>query len=131
MYAHLSKQDTAESLAQNFLPAVESFLRKETPRGRNKLNNVNHNNGIDIISEEWLKVYPNPTSDFVNFEYPLSQKGVQIGLYDVTGRKIVEVVCPDGTGKLTMDMSKFDRGGYSFRLIGSNGINKAGKIILD
>jgi hypothetical protein len=72
----------------------------------------------DVFSIE-ATVYPNPSADFINViinetaNYP-----VEVGIYDVVGKKIEEEKIPDdiSNNSIKLDISSFDPGIYFLRI---------------
>ena len=60
-----------------------------------------------------LKIYPNPAFDFVKIENNEEIKAVEV--YDVSGKRIESLAVKGKT--LSVDVSKFEKGIYSFKII--------------
>jgi hypothetical protein len=67
-------------------------------------------------TENPIRLYPNPGSDFTYFEYQLEESGtVTISLFDLSGRKIKDFIntkVDAGLLKLTLDISGIHSGIY-------------------
>ncbi len=71
-----------------------------------------------------VRIYPNPTNDFINIEFELIESSeVQVSIYDITGRQVISVDNRNyntGEVKITLPVDKLSPGYYSAR------INKSG-----
>lgn len=66
-----------------------------------------------IASDSEFKVYPNPASDYVFFEWTSDDASVY--LYDMLGRQVCKVVSREGLNKL--DLNQISRGHYLLQII--------------
>lgn len=86
---------------------------------------------LSLAANEKLNysVYPNPVKDFlsVNFDNNIIDE-IELSLYDLNGRKIMNESHFASNGQKLIDMQKLDVGVY-FLTINSNGVNKTHKII--
>lgn len=90
--------------------------------------NVQNCTGIEDLFSSSMNVYPNPTTDFVNFSIPPHLVGqVKLEMFDALGKSIV---VEDLTKEITtLKITKFEPGVYMFKLIDSNGDVKIGRLI--
>lgn len=70
-----------------------------------------------------IKVYPNPTSDIVNFEIKTDQSGLTLVLTDVLGQDMLNraIVLNGGSYSGQVDMSSYAAGNYVLYLRDANG----------
>jgi hypothetical protein len=77
---------------------------------------------IQQISSEiipYLKVSPNPSSDFINVE----AKGIKnISLFDSFGKVIFQINNPITKDEMTLNIKEFPSGNYILRVLSENGI---------
>ena len=60
-----------------------------------------------------IKVYPNPTNDFIQIEIPAFTKGVfSLKINDLTGRNLSEVEMKGGQKAYSIDIQKLPQGTY-------------------
>lgn len=72
-----------------------------------------------------LKVYPNPASGLVHFEYNYNKSSV-IRVFDLTGKQMIEIPANEGAAKL--DVSNFSNGLYIYEIHGEdNSVIKSGR----
>lgn len=74
-----------------------------------------------------VKFYPNPASNFINFEFVKSQdKPYTLLIYNFIGKKMVELKPTEE--KTSIDLTEFYRGVYIFQLRDAQGnIVESGK----
>ncbi len=87
------------------------------------------NNKTTLIVNDEVKVYPNPTAGQVTFEYSLKENNAQIVITDLMG-KVVSSVKINGDNKTKIDLSKFPKGIYLYKVIGQSKVISSDKIIL-
>lgn len=64
-----------------------------------------------------LKLFPNPSSDFVKIENPNASGAEKIILVDISGKKIDEIDLEDSSGKtIELDLKKYSKGIYQVYL---------------
>jgi len=74
-----------------------------------------------------ITVYPNPTTDKVNFELASTENNREIIIFDMTGRMITR---SDFTNrKVTIDLDKFPQGLYMYRVKAENKLQEAGSFV--
>ena len=74
----------------------------------------------DIIGEE-IKIYPNPTSNYLNFSIK-NPSDYQINVFDVLGKKVLETNIDSVNSRL--DVSNLNRGVYILTFKNYNGSYK-------
>jgi hypothetical protein len=72
---------------------------------------------VSLITKTSVKIYPNPSSDFITFEGV--QENLNCTIYNVLGSKVDDFIVFD---KLTLDVSSFMEGTYLF--VFENGLSK-------
>ncbi|MCK5782618.1 MAG: T9SS type A sorting domain-containing protein [Flavobacteriales bacterium] len=87
---------------------------------------VDHNLGLSVDNKLGLKIYPNPTSSYINFEFDNINKPTTFDLFDINSRLIISKTIENST---KVNLSNFDRGVYFYRIYNSS-ISHGGKIIL-
>lgn len=90
--------------------------------------NVQDCTGIEELFAAGMNVYPNPTTDVVNFEIPSHLVGqVKLEIYDALGKVVaLEELTKEVT---SLRVAKFEAGVYTFKLISNNGDVKIGRLI--
>ncbi|PCJ23675.1 MAG: hypothetical protein COA97_11165 [Flavobacteriales bacterium] len=95
---------------------------------------INCTVGIDDASTSLsiigLKVYPNPSNTFINFELPynLNQINAELRLFDITGKEIfVKMVNSYST---QLDVSYYPKGIYFYQLINEKN-SYSGKLVIN
>ena len=65
-------------------------------------------------TEDELYIYPNPASNILNIEYPITNDECRsiISIYDVFGRKAKEIKVPNGQQQLNVNVSNWHNGLY-------------------
>lgn len=82
----------------------------------------------NVVTEENIKVYPNPTNGAITFWFENASKlPVNYQIYDNTGRLVQEGKNVDVVNKLTVDLSALDAGIYT-ATIESNGHKLSKKV---
>ena len=89
--------------------------------------------GINIQLKDDVQVYPNPTTNKVNFSFNNTYgNDAIIQIFDITGKLIIDVVEPmDGRGTISIDLDGNDimlPGSYFYRITSGN-VSKSGKLI--
>lgn len=84
---------------------------------------VSRNNPIPDAAKIVLKVYPNPATSYITFDF---QKGFEkeylIQVYNFLGKKMFE--SQELTEKTTLNLSDYNRGVYIYHLV-----DRTGKVI--
>lgn len=77
-----------------------------------------------------IKTYPNPASDYIIFERSntLNSKA-EIKIYSILGDLLVSEVMEEGMRTKRIDLEKFKRGVYFYKIDGINGLLGGGKLI--
>lgn len=68
-----------------------------------------------------LRVYPNPASSSLTVDGISAEKGVEIRLFDLQGRKLISAQ-PMGENQITLDISQLPAGSYLLRLQLADGV---------
>lgn len=81
--------------------------------------------GQNNTTDRKLKVYPNPVSDhtLIQSDQPFDN-GQQLEIMDITGKKIMEIVCPAGETSFHIPTSQLNSGIYFIRLSGTSAVYK-------
>ena len=67
------------------------------------------------------KVYPNPTNDFINLQYPSINEEFNVDIFDLNGRKILSQPLKfNNLNRARIDISGFSKGVYMLYLIDTN-----------
>lgn len=90
---------------------LESNLLSYITNGDDLLTNIENDVLIDNFSTE-INIYPNPSLDFVSFEYKYLINQIQI--WDISGKlvKTIEVKSSNASKIATIDISDIERGSY-------------------
>jgi hypothetical protein len=85
--------------------------------------------GINVVQgNNGFRVYPNPTTDVINFEINGSGfSDVKLEIYDMLGHSILELT--PASNVTSVDLSAFGKGIYYYSVTG--GVSYRGKLILD
>ena len=66
-------------------------------------------------------VYPNPSNDFLNLQYPFNNEKFNVDVFDLNGRKILSQPLKfNNLNRTRIDVSGFSEGVYILYLIDSN-----------
>ncbi|HSP39831.1 MAG TPA: Ig-like domain-containing protein, partial [Gillisia sp.] len=76
---------------------------------------------VPVDFEEFIYIYPNPTTGPVNFYVPRSQIIQKVELFDSRGRFILNKEFPKGTTQYSMDLSGLQSSVYIFKIITESG----------
>jgi|SRR5690625_39633 len=79
--------------------------------------------GVEEQEFEKIKIYPNPTSDFVNIELQGAQNVKEISVYNITGKRIVS------QNKTKVDLRLLPSGTYILKISMTDGQNLIRKVI--
>ena len=108
--ADLSLDGDYELITGNYRGGLSAYTQKGSP-----LVSV----GELTLKENELLIFPNPTNDQLNIEFLNPQvigmvRNIQIEVYDLLGRKVIDHGYSDGFGsrRITMDVSKLHTGVY-------------------
>ncbi|OFX61066.1 MAG: hypothetical protein A2066_12420 [Bacteroidetes bacterium GWB2_41_8] len=82
--------------------------------------------GINLLEDNLVRVFPNPATDYINFETPAAPS--QISVYNSLGVLVCSKNFDDNSFK--MDVSQLKRGIYLVKLIDANNVVNVQKIIL-
>ena len=86
-------------------------------------------NQIKSISE--ISVYPNPSNDFVTFNFNLHKQGnLEVAIYDLNGRKVTATssVMSLGSNSVKFDVSNLEAGLYTYQIKSGNEVLTNGKL---
>jgi hypothetical protein len=82
-----------------------------------------------INENEFIRIYPNPTSDLINIELSnIMHSDIELELFDITGRKIIARKSIKSQ-KHVMDISKLSSGIYLLNVLTDAVVIKSVKII--
>jgi hypothetical protein len=65
---------------------------------------------------ETVRVLPNPAKDRVQIAVPDYVNSLQVALYDITGKQVLNTSLPVSTGKAVLDVASLYRGVYILSL---------------
>ena len=87
--------------------------------------------GIKSVSstEIGLSVFPNPTSEYVQFDFKNPTEVAAMSIIDITGRKIEDFITPKQN--TTLNVSNWNKGIYFYHVQMNNGKIATGKIIVN
>ncbi|HVT84387.1 MAG TPA: T9SS type A sorting domain-containing protein [Chitinophagaceae bacterium] len=84
---------------------------------------VSRNNPIPDGAVVILKIYPNPATSYITFDFQKGfEKGFLIQVYNFLGKKMYE--SQDLSERTTLNLSDFNRGVYIYHLL-----DRGGKVI--
>ncbi|MDH5767066.1 MAG: CotH kinase family protein, partial [Gammaproteobacteria bacterium] len=86
------------------------------------------NLGTDETAFAQIKVYPNPSSSDVNFDFGQILNQARLVLYDQLGKEMMSVNI-DNESKLNLDLSDLSKGLYYYNIYDKGEIKKSGKLI--
>jgi len=72
--------------------------------------------GINDISYNVLKLYPNPTSGNINIDLPLNEEAKALKIYDVSGRSVLELSAINQRKSIEIKLGQYSEGIYFLRL---------------
>jgi len=78
-----------------------------------------------------FSAYPNPAKELLHVKYPKSTTAVDIGLYDLFGRKLVQKSTNTTTDAITFDTGAYAKGMYLLVVMDKNTILWQQKVIID
>ena len=79
--------------------------------------------------ENDIKIFPNPTSNYLNITLPPELRKTKFRVFDLTGRMVLlENISGNVTEKI--ELKGFENGMYSYQIISENKSIKQGKIIV-
>lgn len=85
--------------------------------------------GIDTVTKEpFLRVYPNPASDFIFFDFGSNVEPASFEVISISGQSVLLLTNPAQTGSI--DISGVSKGIYFYRLAHSKGIT-TGKLVIN
>jgi hypothetical protein len=94
--------------------------------GPNQLTQGFHQNNITVtnvtsLSESFqVKIFPNPTTNFLNIDWPEISDCLSLSLYDVTGQQLLFETTLNQPLLRTLDLSAFPAGSYVLHLSNQN-----------
>jgi len=83
---------------------------------------------VNGITEQ-LHIYPNPATNHVNIQYPITDIRYSIIIYDLFGHKQDEINVPNGQQETSINISSYPPGVYVAVLKNNQGIVARGKFI--
>ncbi|MDT8347331.1 MAG: S8 family serine peptidase [Flavobacteriaceae bacterium] len=66
----------------------------------------------EFISENNFSMYPNPANGFVNLKSGVALEDTQINIYDLTGRRLINIPVVDGSFEVGIDVQNLNTGMY-------------------
>jgi hypothetical protein len=81
--------------------------------------------GLSNFSETKVQVYPNPTTNFINFETAVNRLKLQV--YNMSGQLLTDRQLK--TGSYTLDVSNYPQGIFFYRLTDADKYIKSGKFV--
>lgn len=79
---------------------------------------------IENQSFDDIKLYPNPTNDYINIDFRLNEtKNIQVSVVDITGRVVLKMENKDylaGSNQIVVPVSQLSKGYYSVRLLNTS-----------
>ena len=83
----------------------------------------NHLVGLPKVEEEeGLKIYPNPTTDFLRIETPELKGDVQLTLYNSLGKRVLSLMKSPGVSEtMSLDLRLYTKGIYLLELTSDQG----------
>ncbi len=86
-------------------------------------------NTDQVNLDEWIKIYPNPSSDFISIDFGnLAKDKMRIGLYDMSGKNVENVNLDTFNGNenpLKINTSQLSSGTYILKLtLGNKSVHK-------
>lgn len=86
----------------------------------------------DIKSDTKLKIYPNPASDYINFEFePSTAKELVLIINNTTGQNIHEIDLNSSSGRAVWVTNNIPSGMYFYQLSENKAIIETGKILIN
>ena len=71
---------------------------------------------------EQLLIYPNPATDHINCQLSIVNCQLSMFIYDMFGRKVEEIIVPEGQQEITFGVSDYSQGIYIAILKSQKGI---------
>lgn len=87
---------------------------------------------LEETSENYLRAFPVPASEFVDMEYQLSgdQKTGEIEIMDGEGKTIQKIRVENNRGMVRVPVSQYTNGMYIYKLNTKRGIPRTGKVMI-
>src|SRR5687768_16780888 len=87
---------------------------------------------VGIEDQELIisNVYPNPASDFINFDYILGNHKGKITIADMTGKTVRSAILPEGSTKHSFSLEGLTEGIYIYTFYGDNKAISTRKFII-
>ncbi len=70
---------------------------------------------------EGITLFPNPAGDVINMDVPNQETAHTVNIIDHSGRTLLNLEIPYGTGREQIDISSFASGSYLIQIIDSEG----------
>ena len=83
-----------------------------------------------VINEAYIKVYPNPTSTIINFQYSMSSDANLI-ITDVAGREIATLPLVLYQHSQSINCRAWAKGLYFYKVVEDSGLGSIGKLIVE
>ncbi len=78
-----------------------------------------------------VKVYPNPASSWLSFEYELNpEANAQIEIFDMDGRLVQNITLQQQAKQVILDIRNWKQGTYLYRIVSGEGKLNSGKFMV-
>ncbi len=82
------------------------------------------------VSNDWIKVFPNPTESSVQVEYFIENiADAELVVTDILGKTVYTTAVAYNTTQLTIDMSAYTDGMYFVNIITDDGVKMSSKVV--
>ncbi len=95
-----------------------------------KLNIANNTNIENLTKGERFKIYPNPATDAINFEFYDITKEPRVEMYNLMGQLVTSIKLSENQQNITLQLDDFSKGIYSVRLYETGKPAAAIKIVI-
>ncbi|MEX0987523.1 MAG: T9SS type A sorting domain-containing protein [Bacteroidales bacterium] len=86
---------------------------------------------VDISGNQGIKVYPNPARDYINIEWTGNNTAPELALFDITGRKVKDVIIHStGSSMTSLNITTYRPGLYILQIKTSAGVTSM-KIMIE
>ncbi len=88
--------------------------------------------GVNEANSTKLELYPNPTSEFINFDYQISSiNNSRFSIYNMLGKKVKSVELVDLQAKLTIPVDELESGIYFYSVTVNNEVIQTNRLIIN
>jgi hypothetical protein len=89
-------------------------------------------NNEEVVRKKSLKVFPNPASKWVSFEWEQSLAiGLQLEILDHLGRQVLFTDIPDFQNKLELNVKALSKGMYFYQITDKKEVLGVGKLLIE